>query len=95
MAEAPKDELIAGHVTASDPTATIVELDRAVELMGHSGSPIISQATRQVIGTLSRGGDVDGKSTLILAPSHAIFRAMRDAEAAGDRPKLQDTVGKK
>ncbi len=86
---------IPGRVTASDTGACVVELDENVELMGHSGSPVVSLATGKVIGTLSRGGSLKGKATLILAPSHALLAALTHAENAGSKPPLRDNIGTK
>lgn len=93
--EHPKGpELVPGVVTASDVGGSVIELERDIMLTCESGSPIISQKTGLVIGTLSRGGSQKGKTTLIIAPSHAILKAMRESEAVKEVVRLEETVGK-
>jgi len=83
--------LIEGAVAKSSDKAVYVRLDRQAELESCSGSPIISQSTGKVIGTLTGGGAVGGAYTLILAPCGAIHDAI---ESAKDSPELRTVVGK-
>lgn len=83
--------VIEGAVAKSSDKAVYVRLDRQAELESCSGSPIISQSTGKVIGTLTGGGAVGGAYTLILAPCGAIHDAI---EGAKDSPELRTVVGK-
>jgi hypothetical protein len=67
--------MVAGTVEESTQEYSVVELDELIVLQSQSGSPIISQLTGKVIGTLSGGHD-DGVTYLTLCPSHAILGAM-------------------
>jgi bifunctional DNase/RNase len=83
---------VAGTVSAVAPSYIDVHLDRDPQLQSQSGSPIVSQATGQVIGILSRGGlDKGGVARIRLAPSAAIAAAMKSKA----RPRLRDVVGKR
>ena len=48
--------MVTGTVVEADVKYVTVILDQPITLLSQSGSPIISQATGRVIGTLSRGG---------------------------------------
>jgi hypothetical protein len=85
-------QLVTGKVIGADGKNTGVWLDSRVELQSQSGSPIISQATGKVIGTLSRGSEYKGRTVLWLAPSHAIMAALAKDDYF---PLLRDVVGKK
>ncbi|NQT17707.1 MAG: hypothetical protein HQ582_33435 [Planctomycetes bacterium] len=83
--------LVAGSVAEAAPEYVLVVLDERIELQSQSGSPVISQQTGKVIGTLSRGGDSEGESFLILCPSRSILSAIeRDAPAI----PLREAVGR-
>ncbi len=82
---------VSGYVEESEAVFSVVVLDRPIELQSQSGSPIISQETGKVIGTLARGGSENGVTRLILCPS----RGIADAIAAEPEPiPLQEAVGK-
>ena len=79
-------------VVEADVKYSIVVLDALIELVSQSGSPIISQESGRVIGTLSRGGEpVEGKTVLFLAPASGILKALIGANGF---PRLQDVIGK-
>lgn len=84
-------KLVSGTVEAAFETHSVVRFDDPIKLQSQSGSPIISQKTGKVIGTLSQGGE-DKKGVFIyLTPSHALVTAMR---TASDEPLLKDVVGR-
>ena len=94
-----KDEESKGGYRVADGTVVeigagyvAVQFDKPIKLQSQSGSPIISRKTGKVVGTLSRGGDVDGKSFILLAPSSGILQAMKNAK---DTPAVRDVIGKK
>lgn len=73
-ASLPGYTLISGHVSESTATFITVELDVAVQLQSQSGTPIISQDTGKVIGTVSLGGQENGHTVLTLAPASALLQ---------------------
>jgi hypothetical protein len=83
-----------GTVVNSTATWTMVKLDRRIELTCESGSPIISQSTGLVIGTLSSGANTN-PTTLWLAPAYAIRQALASAEESKSTPLLRDNIGTK
>jgi len=83
--------LIPGTVGAAAPTHSAVHFRQAFKLQSQSGSPVISQRTGKVIGTLSRGTETPKGLILFLTPARAILDAME----AKDRPKLKDVIGTK
>jgi len=87
-------ELVEGSVTSASAEGSIITLDREIFLSGESGSPIISQRTGRVIGTLSRSGEEKGKTIMIIAPGASIVAKMRQAEKEAYRPRLIDVIGK-
>jgi hypothetical protein len=82
--------LVTGTVVAADVKYVSVILDQPVPLVSQSGSPIISQATGRVIGTLSRGGQERGQTLLILAPASALLEALTKS----DFPPLRQVIGR-
>ena len=68
--------LVSGKVKEATEKYSVVELDRVIKLQSQSGSPIISQSTGKVIGTLSRAPGGEGKTVLSLAPARALFDAL-------------------
>jgi hypothetical protein len=71
----------------------VVVLDKEIDLQSQSGSPVISQATGKVIGTLS-GADllrVPHKTCLILTPASGIVAALAQDK---DFPELHTVTGK-
>lgn len=86
-------QLISGTVSEASANYTVITLDERVVLRSQSGSPVISQASGKVVGTVSRGSlDPTGTNILFLAPSHAIVRALAQAD---EFPRLREVVGKK
>ena len=66
-------------------------MQRRFQLQSQSRSPIISQRTGKVVGTLARKGVINQTWALLLTPA----RAIRDAIAAATaNPLLSDVVGK-
>ena len=84
-------DLVEGAVIETGVKYSLVRLTDEIELQSQSGSPIISQRTGKVIGTLSRGGTKDGTTFLLLAPSAPIARALADAK---EFPQLRHVIGK-
>ena len=82
--------LVGGTVDEVSIKMSSIVLDENIELRGRSGSPLISQSTGKVIGTLSRGGTIDGKAYILIAPSAGILRGMRDAETMRVMPRLEE-----
>ena len=68
-------EIVEGYVQRATPMEYEVVLDREIHLQSQSGSPVISQSTGKVIGTLSAGNRFGGR-LLFLAPSCAILKAL-------------------
>jgi hypothetical protein len=91
-----KQVLWTGTVADAKPgyVAVLFDSGQNIQLMGASGSPVISQRTGKVIGLLSRGGELDGDSYSLLTPAPGILKAMREAERSGKRPRLRECVGK-
>lgn len=67
-----------------------IELDDELRLQSQSGSPIISQQTGKVIGTLARGATEGGVTYLRLCPTEGIANLIRTETA---KIKLQNAVG--
>ena len=84
-------DLVEGAVVETGVKYSLVRLDDDIELGSQSGSPLISQRTGKVIGTLSRGGSKGGKTFLLLAPSAPIARALADAK---EFPQLRHVIGR-
>lgn len=72
--------LVSGTVAGSKLGVTVVVLDRLIELQSQSGSPLISQRSGKVVGTLSRGGEDRGRTVISITPSHAILSAINGAK---------------
>jgi hypothetical protein len=71
---------VAGRVHQAAETFITVNLNQALSLSSLNGSPVISQKTGSVIGTLSRGGRrTDGTTVLVLTPADAIGQAIQSA----------------
>jgi hypothetical protein len=83
-----------GTVVTSMANWIMVKLDHRIELSCESGSPLISQSTGLVIGTLSSGMNTN-PTTLWLAPAYSIRQALASAEDANSTPLLRDNIGKK
>ena len=83
--------VVTGTVVAADVKYISVILDQPITLVSQSGSPIISQATGRVIGTLSRGGRERGKTLLILTPASALLEALARYR---NFPRLRDVIGR-
>jgi hypothetical protein len=84
-------QIISGKVTETEAKFSLVTLDKYITLRSQSGSPIISQRTGKVIGTLSRGGMDRGRTVLILCPSKGILDMI--AKTPG-KQVLADAIGK-
>jgi hypothetical protein len=82
--------VVTGTVVAADLKSISVMLDQPITLASQSGSPIISQATGRVIGTLSRGGRERDRTLLILAPASALLEAL----TKNDFPPLHHVIGR-
>jgi hypothetical protein len=83
--------VVIGTVVVADMKYITVILDQQITLVSQSGSPIISQATGRVIGTLSRGGRERGKTVLLLTPASALLEALcRDQNF----PRLRGVIGR-
>ena len=85
--------MLTGKVEEAQAEFTLVRLDNYITLQSQSGSPIISQRTGKVIGTLSRGGMDRGRTMLLLCPASGILEAISRnpekiplAEAIGRAP---------
>jgi len=82
---------VGGTVMESVSEYSLVVLDEDVEMQSQSGSPILSQQTGKVVGTLSRAGWWDdGSTALLLCPSHAIARVLAGNP---ETTSLEDAVG--
>jgi hypothetical protein len=84
-------ELVSGYVVEAAAQYVSIVLDDEIQLQSQSGSPIISQQTGKVIGTLSRGGTEDGKTFLILCPSRSILNVI---ESGPTTTALRDVIGR-
>ncbi len=84
-------QVVAGTVVAANIKYTTVILDQPIALVSQSGSPIISQVTGRVIGTLSRGGRERGRTVLLLAPASALLEALARYQ---DFTPLRHVIGK-
>lgn len=85
-------ELIEGDLVTALSEYLVIRLDKRIQLQSQSGSPIISQQTGKVIGTLA-SANVDNEGygdTIYLAPATAILQAMKQAK---EKPLLSDVVG--
>lgn len=81
---------VEGIVTEVNETYIQVKLDKPIELTGRSGTPVISQATKKVIGILTAGG-IDGKYTRIyLAPIAKIHKALTEST---EQFPLKEVIG--
>lgn len=90
-ADAPEGyEMVAGFVDEVADEYIGIELDDEIQLQSQSGSPIISQRTGKVLGTLARGGSDGGKTFLRLCPAKGILEVI-----AANPPtmKLEQAVG--
>jgi hypothetical protein len=87
-------QMVTGTVVAARVQYVSVILDQPIALVSQSGSPIISQATGRVIGTLSRGGRERGQTLLILAPAPALLEALTkgDFPPASSRHRQINTL---
>jgi hypothetical protein len=83
--------LVAGAVAAAAVKCLTVILDQPIALTSQSGSPIISQTTGRVIGTLSRGGRERGRTVLLLTPAAALLKALTGHQAI---PLLRQVIGR-
>lgn len=83
-------QIVGGQVSEANPGYYIVELDTAVTMQSQSGSPIISQSTGKVIGTLSRSSGKETR-TLHLTPSSSILETMKSSV---EFPELEKVIGK-
>jgi hypothetical protein len=72
----PGYRIVNGTVAAVDVKYVTVILDQPIALSSQSGSPIISQVTGKVIGTLSRAGQERGRTFLLLTPAAALLKAL-------------------
>ncbi len=82
---------VTGTVEESGNEYSYIALDEEIELQSQSGSPVISQKTGKVIGTLSRGGHEDGVTCLILCPAKGIASIIASDPATVE---LKEAVGK-
>jgi hypothetical protein len=77
----PGYRIVNGTVAAVEVKYLTVILDQPIALSSQSGSPIISQVTGKVIGTLSRAGQERGRTILLLTPAAAILKALADHQS--------------
>lgn len=82
---------VEGTVVETSETYATILFDEYFELQSQSGSPLISQQTGKVIGTLASGGEQSGHVYVLTAPSASILAAM---SGAGERYELRVVVGK-
>jgi hypothetical protein len=84
---------VAGHVAIAETGQIIVELDgdHGVTLRSQSGSPVVSQSSGRVIGTVYGGGRVGNSMMLRLAP---VTRMRIRIEDETNFPELKTVVGK-
>jgi len=83
--------LVEGTVVEASKEYVTVILDEEITLQSQSGSPLISQQTGKVIGTLSRGGNSDGSTVLFLCPARSILDAI---EKEPSLVPLRKAIGK-
>jgi WD40 repeat protein len=84
-------DIVPGKVTNPVDTGITILLDRPITVQSQSGSPVISQATGKVLGTLSRAFRGQGRTTLQFCPSRAIIEALENNMSF---PALHSVVGK-
>lgn len=85
-------DLVEGRVMEAGQRYLVVQLDRRIKLQSQSGSPILSQRTGNVIGTLSRAQeDQQGRTLLLLAPANSIRAALA---SQAQMPPLRSVVGR-
>jgi hypothetical protein len=81
--KSPQAELgyvvVEGTAVEADPKHSVVLVDQGIQLVSQSGSPIVSQKSGQVIGTLSPGGKAPRQTVLVLAPANGILKALAEA----------------
>lgn len=82
---------MAGTVVEASEQYAVILFDEHFRLQSQSGSPLVSQQTGQVIGTLSRGGELRGQAFIYTAPARPILDAISNA---AERPLLRTVVGK-
>ena len=83
--------MVEGTVTDAGSKYSEILFKPPFELQSQSGSPLISQSTGKVIGTLAGGGPTRGGISILIAPSRTILDAMN--RATGPLP-LQTVVGR-
>jgi hypothetical protein len=84
-------QIITGKVSETDAKNIIVTLNKYITLRSQSGSPVISQATGKVIGTLSRSGADRGRTILLLCPARGILNMIASKP---EKLELADVIGK-
>jgi hypothetical protein len=72
----------------------LCHLTKPYDLMGLSGSPLVSQRSGKVIGTLSRGAKEASQTVILAAPGAAILAAIAKAEEADDLHPLPRVIGR-
>jgi hypothetical protein len=83
--------LVKGEVIEAKATSITIVLDSPITLQSQSGSPVLSQRTGKVIGTLSSYKlATDGPLRLILCPAHAIREALAQE---GTYPPVSRVIG--
>ena len=83
--------VIEGTVVEADPKYSAIRLSHNIQLQSQSGSPVISQETGKVIGALSRGGEHEGRSIIVLAPAASLVKVLSDSKL---QPPLREVIGK-
>jgi hypothetical protein len=84
-------EIIEGSVVQAPPNEYTIDLDREIKPQSQSGSPVISQLTGKVIGTVA-AIHANGGRVLYLTPSCSILGALKKDDSF---PLLRDVIGKK
>jgi iron-sulfur cluster assembly accessory protein len=87
----PGHKWVEGAVSEADEKFVTVLLDQKIHLQSQSGSPVISQATGKVIGTLSRARQDRERTVLTLAPAGGMVTAL--ASQPTNLP-LRDVIGR-
>jgi iron-sulfur cluster assembly accessory protein len=87
----PGHKWVEGAVAEADEKFVTVLLDQKIHLQSQSGSPVISQSTGRVIGTLSRARHERDRTLLTLAPAGGMVAAL--AIQPRNLP-LRDVVGR-